>query len=642
MSLILKKAFKGLTRFGAKAFHKQLRVFFFAICSFTVSAQCADKVFIQSTQGIQGIGCIETAPDGTLLATTPPNLIQKFNPFTKKWEGTVFKYPNNSFGNTLTLLPNGLATAGIDGLVWTSLNDGSLIRSTWNKLKYAPNTGKIRIEYDPAMIGIDSFTYKSSGIDTIAYRKSDDVLYMATNSNPFQILRMNWQGSTVVPLSVSSSPPKGYGWGAWQFGPHDLLYSPDTKNNQIIAIDVNINPMKVQTVVPSTLLDPLDIPVALKIDSQGNLYFIGRRTGNVFKWVIETKQLTLLATLQPALNNLCLSLDEKNLYVSNDENKLVQIDVNTGATKTLFESPIVKPWDIAYDSETKSLYVADSGSLKQFNAASGKLERSLIADSTTSGLANIGQINGITVEQGPDAKIVITDITVGSVMVLNKKDLSVYKIFNIRPPVSANTGTSHTQPFSTVRVVSKDKPSGEYYLATTPFLDLGSSRTTGKIVQFWENPNIANVSNSDFFTGLWNPVKLKVYKGYLYVVEAGDLLNEPSLSPGRISRIALSDPSSRQILVDNLNNPQGLDIVDDQMYIVEAGTKSLLKASAIIPTTPVVLRKDLDLSNDIYNTVVSPYFPIPINPPATVAVEEKGKGAFISLTQSTKIIRAGL
>lgn len=632
-------AFKRLVHVCTNSFQKRLLAFLFLICSLSAFVNAAEtKVFVKSNQHIKGFGGIVTRPtDGKLLTVGSPNLVRVFDPFTKIWEDSVFTFPNYSFGDDLTIIPDGFATGGfLDGFVYSVVDDNNtIIPANLNTpFSTAFNTGLFAQKFDPNLLGLDPITY----------RASDDLLYTASSFNPFQIYKLKWQGSRTTTIDVTPLPDQGYGWNGWQFGPNNLLYSPDTINNQIISINVDTNPAQVQVVIPSSMLDPLDIPIALKIDSQGTLYFIGRRTGHVYKWDFISPLPHLLATLDPALDNLCLSLDETKLYVTNDENKIVQVNVITGATKTLFESPIVLPWDVAYDKETKSVYVADFGSLKQFKASNGKIERTLVADTIDSGLAGAGTISGITVEQGPDAKIVITDVTVGNVMVLNKSDLSVHKIFNTQtpPPFNQNTGTAFTQPFSTVRVVSNSVPTGEFYLTATPSISFDNSTTPGKIVKFWENPTVINpfnVENTDFFTGLWAPVKLKIYKGYVYVVEAGDLLNEPSLSPGRISRIALSNPSARQILVDNLKNPQGLDIVDDMMYIVEAGTKRLLKASAIVASEPSPVQTDLDLSNDV---IIYEFGPIPILPPGTVAVDDKGKEAFITQSHINNIIRTKL
>ena len=303
----------------------------------------------------------------------------------------------------------------------------------------------------------------------------------------------------------------------------------------------------------------------------------------------------------------------------------------------------MQPWDIAFDSGF--LYIADFGSIKQFKASNGKLENSVILDSLTSGLAGIGSASGITVEPGdnPDAKIIFTDVTVGNVAVINKRDFSVYKVFNTQLPPFPNTGTAFTQPFSTVRVVtSEGPPVQEYYLTTRPDTDFTMPPHAGDIVKFMEDPtDPTGVSNSVFFSGLWAPVKLKLHNGYVYVVEAGDLLNAIPQSPGRVSRIPLNNPSTREILVDNLKNPQGLDIFDDTMVIVEtgSGTKRLLQASASEPSAPIELRTKLDLSDDL---LIYEFSPVPINPFTGVAVDSKGKNVYVNQTQPDNILELKL
>ena len=114
---------------------------------------------------------------------------------------------------------------------------------------------------------------------------------------------------------------------------------------------------EVSGIVPPTMMDPLDIPIAVKVDSKGNLYWDGRRSGNVYKFNLKSPGLPqILATTEPALDNLCLSLDETKIYVTNDENRITQVDAKTGAQKILFDSPFVEPFDIAYDSDDKTLF----------------------------------------------------------------------------------------------------------------------------------------------------------------------------------------------------------------------------------------------------------------------------------------------
>ena len=95
--------------------------------------------------------------------------------------------------------------------------------------------------------------------------------------------------------------------------------------------------------------------------------------------------------------------------------------------------------------------------------------------------------------------------------------------------------------------------------------------TPGQIVKFMVDPSDPEwgfLTPYSFQISRTTQFKLKLYNGYGYVVEAGHPLNEVPQRPGRISRIALSNPTQRQISVDNLNNPaRGLDIVNGQRCI---------------------------------------------------------------------------
>jgi hypothetical protein len=339
-----------------------------------------------------------------------------------------------------------------------------------------------------------------------------------------------------------------------------------------------------------------------------------------------------LATLEPALDNLTISKDEKNLYITTDQSKIYQVDVQNGHTEILFQSKIAQVWDIAYDCQAGSLYVADFGSIKEFNAKNGNLKRKLILSAASAPAPGLVTSAGISVEDGVHGKIVITDITQGNVLVLNK-DFTLYDSFNGFDP-NVVTGLTFQQPFSTVR---KDGGGGKLtdkYFATVS----GNSTTTGKIVQFYY-VNTNQVENQDFFTGLYAPVKLLLNNGYLYVVEAGDLLNYPPQSPGRISRIPLANPANREILVDNLNNPQGLDIRGNKMYFVEAGTKKLFKASATGPSTPTLVKSGLDLSDDI---LIYLFAAQPIDPPTAVAIDDSGDKIWVIQNQPNNVLEIDL
>lgn len=590
-------------------------------CTVFTNAQADhSKVFVQSTEGIKGFGGLVTRDDGKLLLAGQPKNIRIFNPSTRKFEGNDYILQFFSFADDLVNVPFvGYSIASfLDGRVPTVKNDHTVTESNVGIFDPAPNTGKYPVTASRDLIGIDPITY----------RDTDDLLYAASSFNSQQLFRFNWRGNA-PPEALNLTPPlvEGYALNAFQFGPDRLLYSPDVNHGRIVSINVDAFPHEARV---TPVLNGLITPIALKIDRNGILYFAERRTGKVWSYNLQTQAKKLLAKLEPALDNLALSLDQTKLYVTNDENKIYEIDIRKKKAKILFSSPIVQPWDIAFDSGF--LYLADFGSIKKFDATTGQLVKNFILDTTKSGLGGKGQASGITVEKGKKGKIIITDITIGNVMVVDKETFKFYKAFD---SLAQNTGLAFTQPFSTVRVVTDEAP-GEYYLATSPS-NIFDSTTPGKIIRFQEDPNDpTGVSNSIFFDGLFGPVKLILSHGYVYVVEAGDLLNDPPLSPGRISRIPLNNPSTREILVDNLNNPQGLDIFDDGMYIVEVGTQRLLGASAVVPSEPKPIQTNLDLSDEV---LIYQFGPMPINPFAGVAVDDRGKHVWVNHTETDAIIQ---
>lgn len=604
----MKKNIKSLFALSnfANLLQKQVVALLLIVCTgFSFVQAASSSVFIQSTQSIKGFGGLATANNGKLFVCGQPKNLRIFNPVSGLFEGNQYILTDYSFSDDVAVIPTnigagipgGLALASfLDGRIPTVLNNSTVVQSNAGLFTVVPTTGIFMATENAELLGIDPLTY----------RISNDRLY-AQGFDPTVIYRVDWRGS--VPAPVTLSVPTAL--NAFQFGPNDLLYAPDVPNNKIVSIDADTG------VVTDVVLN-IPTPIAVKVDSTGILYFIGRRTGNVYRYNIGTTTLTTLATLEPALDNLTLNEAIRKLYVSNDENKIFEVDMDTGANRILFQSPIVQPWDIAFDPETTSLYVADFGSIKQFNSNNAMLQRILILDTTTSGLEGQGQASGITVEEGPNAKIVITDITLGNIMVINKSDFAVYDILS-----TFETGLFEKQPFSTVRVTNGTP--NEYYLST--------NAVDGTILKIYRVAGV--ITTETFFSGLHSPVKLKLNGDYLYVVEAGRL-NEGIPNSGRISRILLNNPTSQEILVDNLSNPQGFDIFEDTIAFAEVGTGKLFSASAIAPSTPTQIFSGLSFSNDL---LISQFNPIPIDPFAGIAIGKHGKTVYVNQTQPDNILK---
>lgn len=585
----------------------------FIFLTFTFSVQAGDThTLLETSQHAKGFAGIVTREDGKLLVAAHPKVIKLFNPSTKKFEQDLFTLPLYSFPEDLALIPRddsrgipgGFSVASpLDGQIFTVLLDGTIIESNTGQFDTVPFSGDYNAQ-------VDGTTF---GINALAYRRSNDRLYAASSLVGNAIFRIDWRGSDpalgIVPLNI---PKNAFlALNAFQFGPDDKLYTPDTLGGKILRINVDTGDVE-------TLLSDIPSPIALKISLKGLVYFISQTTGEIFKYDTATVTKTKLATLEPPLDNLALSPDETKLYISSRNNKIFEVDVKSGSKKTLFSSALIQPWDIAYDNETDSLYIADTGSLKQLKAGSGKLVREIFLDSTHHPkLIGVGIISGIELEQGPGAKIILSDVTKGNTIVLNKKDLSVDTILNAFPDALNSPG----QPFSAVRV---NQGNTDFFLV--------ADSVNGNIVRLNRDH-----STSLFYSGLQVPIKLKIANGYLYIVEAGDITHFVEDS-GRISRIPLNDPSPEnlEILIQHLNNPQGLDIFGDKMVFLEVGKGELLEASSTGEVENFVLKKGLSFSNDL---LLSPTYPMPIYPFAGVAIESNGGRVFLNQTSGPSIIQ---
>lgn len=602
-----KKLFAQRMDSGNRLLQKKLIASLFLVCSANfVDANPPGKILNQATQEIKGFARLAQLENGLCVVSSQPKNIRLFDPNTGKFIDTIYTLTNYSFPDDLVLIPEGYSIASfLDGRIPTVLNNGKVIQSNQGPFKVSPETGIFKASFNPQL----------QGANPITYRPSNGLLY-TQGFDPNTLYSLKWQGS--VPVAIPLTPATSL--EGFAFGPDDKLYAPDIGNGQIVVVDADTG---VVTPLPNT--QGLIFPVDLKIANNGILYYLERPTGNVYQYNLATQTPVLLATLAPALEKVAVSFDQKYLLVSNDENRIVKVDIATGKTTILFDSQIIQPWGVAFDGDSDTLYIPDTGKLLQVNAKNGKTIRYVVIDTLTSGFLGAGQVNGIDIEQADqqneDPKIVVADVTLGDILVFNKKDLTYYDLLS-----SSTTGLFEKQPFSAVRVTG-GTPS-EYYLI--------ANAVDGTILKVYHpNPNDKTVTITElFFSGLNVPGKLKLYNGYVYIVEAGKLL-EGIPNSGSISRISLANPTTKEILVPHLYNPQGLDIYNGIMVTAEVGKFRLLSASALKPSTPEVLATGLEFSNDL---LISNLNPIPIDPMVGVAIDSKGKRIYVNQTAPNNII----
>lgn len=243
---------------------------------------------------------------------------------------------------------------------------------------------------------------------------------------------------------------------AMEVGPDGLLYYPLMTANEIWRID----PAGGE---PQRVAADLGVPDAVKFDAQGNLVSTQVASGQVLRIDPRSGEKTLLAQLNPGLDNLTFVGDR--LFVSNFTGEITEI-VGVGETRTLLGGGLNWPLDLAVGEDGR-LYVADGtyfytvgddGSLHTVGmlfspgypgflrglapvpgnafvvaTSGGQIARYRPADGETDYLADgFDQLYGVAV--GPGERIVFTELGTGRVHALGSGGTEVLAT-DLRDPV---------------------------------------------------------------------------------------------------------------------------------------------------------------------------------------------------------------
>lgn len=243
---------------------------------------------------------------------------------------------------------------------------------------------------------------------------------------------------------------------AMEVGPDGLLYYPLMTANEIWRIDPNGGE-------PQRVAADLGVPDAVKFDSQGYLVSTQVASGQVLRIDPRNGEKTVLAQLNPGIDNLTFVGDR--LFVSNFTGEITEI-VGEGQTRTLLGGGLNWPLDLAFGEDGR-LYVADGtyfytvgddGSLQTVgmlfspgypgflrglapvgdnafvvSTSGGQIGRYRPADGLTDYLADgLDQLYGVAV--GPNERIVFTELGTGRVHALGSGGPEVLAT-DLRDPV---------------------------------------------------------------------------------------------------------------------------------------------------------------------------------------------------------------
>ncbi len=302
---------------------------------------------------------------------------------------------------------------------------------------------------------------------------------------------------------------------AMEVGPDGLLYYPLMTANEIWRIDPEGGE-------PQRVTGDLGVPDAVKFDSDGYIVSTQVASGQVLRIDPRSGEQTLLAQLNPGLDNLAIADDR--LFVSNFTGEITEI-LGGGETRTVLPGGLNWPLDLTVGDDGR-LYVAD-GTYFYVVAPDGSLQ--------TVGMLFSPGYPGFLRGLAPagDGEFVVT--TSGG------------QVARYRP--AANETDYLATDFDQLYGVAIG-PGGAIV-----FAELGTGR-----VHALRSGNVETLAS-----GLHDPVGVAFDQdGQALVAESG---------AGRVVKLT---GSGSDVVVDGLQRPQGILVRDGQLYIVDAGSKEVI------------------------------------------------------------------
>jgi streptogramin lyase len=364
---------------------------------------------------------------------------------------------------------------------------------------------------------------------------------------------------------------------AMEVGPDGLLYFPVMGANEIWRIDPEGG-------APERVAGDLGVPDAVKFDADGHIVSTQVHSGQVLRIDPRTGERSVLAALNPGLDNL--TFVGGRLFVSNFTGEITEI-LHGGATRTVLAGGLNWPLDLTVGADG-NLYVADGTYLYAVGA-----DGSMRAVGMLFSPGYPGFLRGVA-SLGPGEFVVTT----------------------------ANGQVAQYRPDSNESEVLAEGFDQLYGVAVAPdgavvAVELGA----GRVLSI--RPGNVEVLAS----GLDDPVGVAIAPdGACLVTEAG--------------RVVKLDGTGT--LVDGLQRPQGILVLGRVVYIVDAGAKELVAfdldsrarhtiASGLpIGAPPGVTPKPL-LGMPGFSGPQGPFAGIAAGPDGTLYVSADAEGSVLAL-----------
>ena len=304
---------------------------------------------------------------------------------------------------------------------------------------------------------------------------------------------------------------------AMEVGPDGLLYFPVMGANEIWRLDPDQKGPAEREVVASGL----GVPDSVKFDAQGFIVSTQVASGQVLRIDPRSGEQTVLAQLTPGLDN-CTFVGDR-LFVSNFTGAITEV-LDDGATETLLAGGLNWPLDLTVGADG-NLYVADGTYFYRVGSDGGLHTAGMLFS-----LSYPGFLRGVTTS-GPGEFVVTT---------------AADTVARYRPAADE----------SEVLAAGIDQP---YGIALAPdgtpvVVEQGAGRLLA----------VRDGSVEVLASGLDHPV------GVTFAPDGAPLVSVA----GAVVRVT---GSGVEPLVDGLHTPQGILVRDGALYIVDAGSKSLIQ-----------------------------------------------------------------
>ena len=314
------------------------------------------------------------------------------------------------------------------------------------------------------------------------------------------------------------------GLNGFDFGPDGKIYGPLWFKGVIARIDVDAGTIE-------TAASGFAVPAAANFDSKGQLWVLDTEPGQVWKVDPSTGEKTLVAEVDPSLDNLAIDSQDRLFITNMANNGIYEIDTETGESRTVVEGKLALPGALTLIEEEgrEILHVADVFSYRTVDIATKEV-RDIVR------VYQNGAVNPVGIALGQD-KMLISFFFESALQIFDRKTSELLKAIDLpmAGPVVALGGDSWL-----VATIA----GGDLLLVDS---ELEIQRT--------------------ITSGLGEPAALALAgAGKVYVSEC---------SAGVISEIDI-ESGERRVIAEHLSQPEGIAVAPEgHILVAEVGARAL-------------------------------------------------------------------